>query len=323
MPRSDRPLLSTVIPTSGRPRYLPRAVESALRCEPVGACEVVVVPNGPDTSWRDSLADLLTDIRVTVAPIDVAHANVARNAGFALARGEYVRFLDDDDYLYPEVAAEQLRRLEASGAEVSSAAVDRVDELGERISILCQPRTQDLVVATLLPARTTLPTAHLFRRSALVGLSWDEQLPARQDTDWMMRLCAKREFEWCRLDSTVGAWVQHSGTRVSSGRKASFLARITSEMLLRLASILSDNGRFSDARREAAADGMWNLVQKGLMDDPDYWREMAKIAEGWAAGRHPSSRLYSIPGVGALSPLTVETMLVPLRKTRRWLTGKA
>ena len=66
------PLISIVIPTAGRPDYLPRAVESALRCAGDCGTEVIVVPNGPDESWRASLGALLHNPSVRILPIPMA-----------------------------------------------------------------------------------------------------------------------------------------------------------------------------------------------------------------------------------------------------------
>ena len=93
------PIISVVIPTSNRPHYLPRAVDSALTGMDAGDVEVVVIPNGPDQSWRKALLPFKKNPAVRVVRIPDSNANIARNAGLAAARGEYVRFLDDDDYL--------------------------------------------------------------------------------------------------------------------------------------------------------------------------------------------------------------------------------
>src|SRR5690606_8142876 len=104
---------------------------------------------------------------------------------------------------YPEAAIDQCELLNTSEADVCSGAVDQIDESGRHLRRLTQPATTDLVVATLTPSRNTLPTAHVFRRRAVESLRWDEALCVRQDTDWMMRLCAANELRWLRIDSTV------------------------------------------------------------------------------------------------------------------------
>ena len=107
MENKINPNVTVIIPTSNRPHYLPRAVDSALAGMKSGDVEVIVVPNGPDESWRDVLRPYKSDKFVRVVRVKGANANIARNAGLAKARGEFVRFLDDDDYLIPEGAVRQ------------------------------------------------------------------------------------------------------------------------------------------------------------------------------------------------------------------------
>lgn len=91
---------TTVIPTIARPT-LGRAVESVLRQElPAAAFEVIVVNDSgsplPVAAWQ-------RDPRVRVVQTPRRERCVARNTGAALARGRYLHFLDDDDWLLPDV----------------------------------------------------------------------------------------------------------------------------------------------------------------------------------------------------------------------------
>jgi len=108
------PLISVIIPTVNRPRWLPRAVDSALAGMKSGEVEVIVVPNGPDKSWRESLQPYEGNKYVRVFPIPEPNANIARNAGLAVSTGAFVRFLDDDDYLIPEGANKQYELIQTS-----------------------------------------------------------------------------------------------------------------------------------------------------------------------------------------------------------------
>src|SRR5690348_7668220 len=99
------PLVSVIVPTRRRPKFLPIAVRSAL--EGMGnEVEVIVVPNGDDDSWKQSMAAFNADGRVRIRSIAEADANLARNHGMSMARGKYLRFLDDDDYLLPAAAGQ-------------------------------------------------------------------------------------------------------------------------------------------------------------------------------------------------------------------------
>jgi glycosyltransferase involved in cell wall biosynthesis len=89
---------SAIIPTVGR-STLARAVESVLKQDLLNAdFEVLVINDSgtplPTEDWQKSP-------RVQVITTNRRERSVARNTGAALARGQYLHFLDDDDWMAP------------------------------------------------------------------------------------------------------------------------------------------------------------------------------------------------------------------------------
>jgi glycosyltransferase involved in cell wall biosynthesis len=96
---ASAPIVTVVIPTRDRPRYLQEAVDS-VRAQTYRDLEIVVVTDGAS-------AETLATLGPVFAAADVRHVRrphggpaAARNAGLAAARGELVALLDDDD-LWP------------------------------------------------------------------------------------------------------------------------------------------------------------------------------------------------------------------------------
>ena len=90
---------STIIPTVGRDT-LARAVNSVLsQSFDKGDFEVIVVnDSGKPLPWQD----WQSSNRVQIINTNRRERSVARNAGAAVARGNYLHFLDDDDWLFPD-----------------------------------------------------------------------------------------------------------------------------------------------------------------------------------------------------------------------------
>lgn len=89
---------TTIIPTIGRDS-LSRAVRSVLEQSLTAADFEIIVVN--DSGTPLPAEDWQQDVRVQVVTTQRRERAVARNTGAAMARGRYLHFLDDDDWLAP------------------------------------------------------------------------------------------------------------------------------------------------------------------------------------------------------------------------------
>lgn len=309
------PLVSVVIPTHNRPQFLPRAVESALACQGPDV-EVIVVPNGPDESWKASLARWKDDSRVRVSPIETAHGNVARNHGMTLARGKFIRFLDDDDYLLP-AAAQQLALLEQSGADFCSGRVENVDDSGQSLGLVGFPETRDFVCAAASISGFTLPLGNLFRADTLMSLCWDESVARAQDYAWMLDLALCREWSWVHCKVAVGVWFQHAQPRVSSMARLTHRPTDIIDRLVVLHGRLHQDRRASAERDAAIANGLWYYLHRGFPNHPIYWTRIAKRALTIAPASRPPDRFYTHGPFRRMNPVLGEWVFVPVRRVTR------
>jgi glycosyltransferase involved in cell wall biosynthesis len=93
---------STIIPTVGR-QTLDRAVQSVLDQTLAAADFEVIVVN--DSGRPLAAADWQRADRVRLVTTNQRERSVARNTGAAMAKGQYLHFLDDDDWLAPDALA--------------------------------------------------------------------------------------------------------------------------------------------------------------------------------------------------------------------------
>ena len=96
-------LVSVIIPTYKRSDMLKRAINSVLNQSYRDVECIVVNDNTPGDEYSQILYQMLAEFDVEGRFVFVeqpAHKNgaAARNAGIRVARGEYIAFLDDDDY---------------------------------------------------------------------------------------------------------------------------------------------------------------------------------------------------------------------------------
>lgn len=311
------PLLSVVIPTCRRPLLLPRAIESALQSSPDGDVEVIVSPNGPDQAWKE-VATRFDDPRVSWHPIAKAHANAARNLGLRVARGEFVRFLDDDDYLL-EGASAQVREAQDRGLEICSGAVVLTSGSLDAWRVMTNSHDPDFVSNILGPRRKTGLQFYVYRTRAIAGFTFDETVPIGQDTHWTHGLCRARDWSWASLDIAVCAWVQHMDNQVSHAMNYSAHMKLQERFLWETIQSLHRDSRLTESRRTAAARGMWDLIHRAYYLSPRHWSAVLKKTQRFFPSTYPELPIYQ-HGVGRLvDPEVLERMMVP----KRWLNHMA
>lgn len=127
--RSSRPRASVVLPTYQGEGRITRALTSlATQTLARDEFEVIVVQNGPPCGTPDLVFAFRTrhpGLEVRLIESSKPGAAAARNAGLAAARGEYVTFVDDDDWVSNNYLASLLAR--AAPDVVSLAQVANVE----------------------------------------------------------------------------------------------------------------------------------------------------------------------------------------------------
>jgi glycosyltransferase involved in cell wall biosynthesis len=183
------PKVSVIIPTRDRIGLVRRALESARRQRDVTA-EVVIVDDGSAPDVAAALEALAAqDVRVVRNPQSRAPAG-ARNAGIDAARGDWVAFLDDDDYWAPDKLRCQLAALGHAGAAWAWSGAAYVTDEGEFIWAERAPTPEE--ARRQIPSGTVIPAGAsnvIARRDLLLDLGgFDERIFHLPDWDMWLRL---------------------------------------------------------------------------------------------------------------------------------------
>ena len=104
------PRVSVIIPTYNRAALLREAIDSVL-AQTYADFEIIVVDDGSVDDTAAMLATL-TDPRLRYVRQANAGRSAARNQGLALAQGEFICFLDDDDAFLPNKLSDQTADLD-------------------------------------------------------------------------------------------------------------------------------------------------------------------------------------------------------------------
>ena len=123
--------LSIIVPIYGVAKYLPKCVDTLL-AQDISDYEIILVDDGStDESPEicDQYAGRYSNIKVIHQ--ENAGLSAARNAGLAIAQGEYILFVDSDDYLQQNVLGALLAQAERDQLDVLRFRYQNVKESGE------------------------------------------------------------------------------------------------------------------------------------------------------------------------------------------------
>ena len=114
----DTTRISFIIPVYNVEKYLNECVESIL-AQITDDCEIILVDDGSSDN-SGAICDMYVenDFRIKVVHQKNGGLAAARNTGLDHAQGEYVAFVDSDDYLDGHCIAEILNWISSGGADI-------------------------------------------------------------------------------------------------------------------------------------------------------------------------------------------------------------
>lgn len=177
---AKKPLISVIVPVYNVEKYLPKCLDSLL-AQTWQELEIIVVDDGsPDNSWDIMQEYARRDSRVRPIRQKNGGLSAARNAGVEAARGEWIGFLDSDDYVAPEMYERLYRAAAEQGAQMAVCSFTYVTPDGKPI-----PRTSPIT-----------------KNEVLSGIQMMERLAGPQNwyyiTAWN-RLYQKKLFDTVRF----------------------------------------------------------------------------------------------------------------------------
>ncbi|MDJ0778289.1 MAG: glycosyltransferase family A protein [Gammaproteobacteria bacterium] len=198
--------ISVVIPAYNRAYCLPRALDS-VRAQTSPVDEIIVVDDGSD----DGSAEILARDYPAVRVLRQANRGVsaARNRGISAAQHDWIALLDSDDSWLPH----KIERIRAAWRRNPGMVLFHSDEIWMRNGVRVNPmkkhrKAGGWIFEHCLPLCAISPSASVLRRNTLDALGgFDETLPACEDYDLWLRLCARHEVGY--IDAAL--IVKHGG----------------------------------------------------------------------------------------------------------------
>ena len=112
-------MISVIIPVYNVEKYLNRCVDSVLG-QSYTDFELILVDDGsPDKCPAICDEYALQDKRIKVIHKQNGGLSSARNAGLEIAKGDYIAFVDSDDFIHPDYLRLLYQALKETGADIS------------------------------------------------------------------------------------------------------------------------------------------------------------------------------------------------------------
>ena len=198
------PIVSIIIPCYNAEKWVAEAVQSALD-QTWAKKEVIVIDDGSTDRSLDVIKTFAGKIRWETGPN--RGGNIARNRGLDLARGDWLQYLDADDYLLPDKVARQIHFLSAhpeTDLVFGPVTLEHWADCTSHCELVHIPEPHDPWV---LLARWYLPQtgAALWRKQAIMDVDgWKPDQPCCQEHELYLRLLiAGRRFAYCRHTGAV------------------------------------------------------------------------------------------------------------------------
>ena len=204
--RAAAPLISVIIPVYNGASSLHRSLRSVLR-QTLPDFELIVV----DDCSTDESADILRgyqelDDRVRVfSTAKNSGPGVARNVGLRNARGEYIAFLDSDDFWMKNKLKQQIRSFENENVILSYTSTVLLNSKGGIVGIvnsLPKVYLKDMIMLNRVPM-----SGAMFR-SKLNGAEEMPEIRRRQDYAYWISILRKNDGYFSGISDALVGYVK-------------------------------------------------------------------------------------------------------------------
>lgn len=117
------PLLSVIIPVYGVEEYIAQCLDSVIH-QTYKNMEIIVINDGTkDRSAEIAKEYAKQDSRIKVYDFSNGGVSIARNRGLERASGDYIAFLDSDDWIMPNMYEKLIEKIREYGADIVKCSV--------------------------------------------------------------------------------------------------------------------------------------------------------------------------------------------------------
>jgi len=202
---AKNPLISVVIPCFNSEKFIRESIKSVLN-QTYKNIEIIVIDDGSD----DSSPLILQEFSgfLTVLNQKNSGAGSARNAGLEASNGEYIAFLDSDDYWDPDKISKQLNLILHEKLDLVYCGGKIIEKNSNETLLIPKFRGDCYKYFIRYPTKAIILlgcSSALFRKSILISSGYFDSAfkGAAEDWDFFRRVCIYAKVGYVD-DSLVG-----------------------------------------------------------------------------------------------------------------------
>lgn len=189
----NNPKVSVIIPVYNIKEYILRCIESVFG-QTFDNWEIIAVDDGSTDGSAVILDELVEkNEKVKVFHIENGGVSNARNYGKEKASGDYIFFLDGDDWIEPQTL-QMLYEFAISGFDIVQSAHDIVDENGNN-KVVCNFSDKEVYSSVqavglyFLEEITQSVCNKLFNKEFIKNIKFDSELSIGEDSKFVYEAC--------------------------------------------------------------------------------------------------------------------------------------
>ena len=217
------PKISIIVPVYNVEQYLERCVESILK-QTINNFELILINDGSSDN-SGQLCDELSrkDARIRVLHIPNGGVSNARNLGIQSSRGEWISFIDSDDFVTEEYLEILLQPVETD--ETIGFSIGKLHHIQNGVVTPFQKTTCEVNVwdteQTLKELLTTektsfFPVAKLFRKSLIQDHKFNSQYHLAEDALFLTELLLQTKCKTVFIDKAIYFYDHREGSATTS-----------------------------------------------------------------------------------------------------------
>ena len=176
-------MLSIIIPVYNADKFLTQCLESLCNQDlPSSDYEIIIINDGSSDGSSKIIQDF-QEKQSNIIAINQENKGVsaARNAGLEIAKGEYITFIDADDFIQPNALLSIIKYLEKKQLDILYCKIEIITEQEEHLYYLPETGKEEVIKVGIEHPRRTFP-ATFYRKEIINNLRFCEKISIGEDS---------------------------------------------------------------------------------------------------------------------------------------------